>query len=324
MEKLILGIDGGGTKTRALLCRGDGTVVGFGEAGGFNLNNLPHATCVANVRKALGEAFGGSTFPEPDAAFVGACTIKDEADERAVAGVLHDAGLRTPRLGIANDLVNVLASGIPEGEGIALIAGTGSHVVARDRDGRMTCCGGWGYLIGDAGSGYFLGIEAIKAVALACDGRGSATGLTEPVLKALRIDHPLALLRAVCDHVLGAHGIAALAPLVITAAEGGDHVACGILREATEGLAECVATAARQAGLGGNIPVVFAGGVACSGSPYQPMLEEAIQARLPGARFVGLQLPLECGAATLALRAAGLPVTPEILTRLKTTHPLHR
>jgi N-acetylglucosamine kinase len=324
MDELFLGVDGGGTKTRAILCREDGSIVGFGEAGGFNINNLSPETCIANLRAALEAAFGRSQQHSVRAGFFGLCTIKDADDVKVAKDLISRTGLRAEQICIENDLANVLASGIPSGPGAALIAGTGSHVVARDELNQLTWCGGWGSLIGDVGSGYSLGIQAANAVARAHDGRGPQTMLTQALLAALEISSATGLLRAVSDPSVGTHGIAALAPLVMRAAESGDAVADAILNANAHGLAECVATAANRAALTGNFPVVFAGGVARSGHPFQPMLETAITRQLPRARFVDLQMPLECGAAAMAMRAAGIDVTPQTVFNLNSNHPLHR
>ena len=324
MDNLILGVDGGGTKTRAVLCREDGSIVGFGEAGGFNINNLSSQTCIANLRAALEAVFGRSQHHSVRAGFFGLCTIKDAEDVRVARELILQTGLHAEQISIENDLANVLASGIPSGPGVALIAGTGSHVVARDELNQLTWCGGWGGLIGDVGSGYSLGIQAANAVARAHDGRGPQTMLTEALLAALKIPSATGLLRAVSDPSVGLHGIAALAPLVMRAAESGDAVAVAILDANAQGLAECVATAVNRAALSEDFPVVFAGGVARSGPPFQSMLETAITRKLPGARFVDLQMPLECGAVTMALRAAGIDVTPQTVFNLNSKHPLHR
>ena len=324
MDKLILGVDGGGTKTRAILCREDGSIVGFGEAGGFNINNLSPETCIANMRAALEAAFSKSWHHSVQSGFFGLCTIKDADDVKVARELISRTGLHAKQICIENDLANVLASGIPSGSGAALIAGTGSHVVARDELNQLSWCGGWGSLIGDVGSGYSLGIQAANAVARAHDGRGAETMLTEALLAALKISSATGLLRAVSDPRVGPHGIAALAPLVMRAAESEDAVADAILNANAHGLAECVATAANRAALTGNFPVVFAGGVARSGHPFQIMLETAITRQLPGARFVELQMPLECGAAAMAMRAADIDVTPQTVFNLNSNHPLHR
>ena len=83
---------------------------------------------------------------------------------------------------IANDAELVLAAGTPDGWGIALISGTGSIVFGRSPHGEMARAGGWGHILGDEGSGYAIGVEALRAVMRAFDGRGPATALTDAVL----------------------------------------------------------------------------------------------------------------------------------------------
>jgi glucosamine kinase len=321
MQPLILGVDGGGTKTRVVVCQRDGVIVGRGEAGGFNLNNASPERCAEHLQIALKTALGKAPFPTIDSAFFGVCGVKDKVDEQAVRAVISQAGLSCHQLVVANDLSNVLAAGVPDGPALALIAGTGSHGVARDAQDRLTWCGGWGCVLDDVGSGYFLGKRGLQALTKAADGRGPKTLLSKKLLAALELDEASSLLRKVSDPTLGTAGIAALAPHIIAAAQQKDPVAQSILQEGAEGLAQIVHTLAQRSVLPASVPIVLAGGVARSGRPYQTMIQEAIGRYLPQAQFPELILPLECGAAALALKQAGHALTPTMIKHLQSSYP---
>jgi len=318
---IVLGIDGGGTSTRALLADHTGTVLGTGRSQGSNPNNLPREKC----RSHLAQAFTGACAAAGhqgavDQVFMGAAGIKDETDARAMQELVAESlNLPLERIRVANDLLNSLAGGLAGRPGIALIAGTGSHCLGRNAAGRTSTCGGWGWLMCDVGSGHFLGQRALQVVVRAADGRGPETSLSAAVLGELGIEAPSALLRRVYDPSVGPAGIAALARLVLDAARSGDAVARGILQEGADGLAALVQQVGQRLFPGAPPEVVLTGGVALSGVPYQPMINQSIADRLPGARISPPELPPEAGAVLNALDLAGIAPEAAVLQKLKTT-----
>lgn len=318
---IVLGIDGGGTSTRALLADGTGTVLGTGRSRGSNPNNLPRETCRAHLAEAFAGACAAAGHRGPvDHVFMGAAGIKDDTDALVMQELVAESlGLPSERIRVANDLLNSLAGGLAGRPGIALIAGTGSHCLGRNSRGETATCGGWGWLMCDVGSGHFLGQRALQAVVRAADGRGPATSLSVAVLNELGIDAPSALLRRVYDPSVGPAGIAALARLVLDAAREDDAVARDILREGADGLALLVQRVGQRLFSGASPGVVLTGGVALSGEPYQPLITQSIQGLLPGARVQPPELPPEAGAVLNALGLAGIAPEPAVLQKLKTT-----
>lgn len=316
--KLYLGIDGGGTRTRALLVDASGTIHGRGEAGPGNFNNVGLDAAIGNVVKAAGAAWQAAGQPLLPAtrAFLGCAGIKSRADISRFHEAAVRAGLaNADNLLVANDLHNALAGGLSGQPGIALIAGTGTNCLGRDATGKVFMCGGWGWLMDDAGGAAGLALAALRAVARAADGRDPPTALQDAVLGFFQLSEPNELLARLYDPAMGVEHIAALAPEVIRVAHAGDATAARLLDEGADALGELVEGACRELDFPDGAEVVLLGGCATSGPPYQPLVESAIRRRLPRARIRKPRHgPLE-GAALNALRLAGVEPLPEIMEK---------
>jgi len=180
---------------------------------------------------------------------------------------------------VTNDAALLLAAGTPAGWGLALIAGTGSFAYARDAAGATARAGGWGYLRGDAGSGYDLALAGLQAVTRAADGHGPPTNLSARLLQHLGLTAPSELIRKVYGEGMDRSALAALAPLVLDAAAAGDQVAHAIATRAASGLGETAAAAARRLwGAQPTIPVALAGGLLASSPWYAQQVLESLRA----------------------------------------------
>ena len=162
MRELLLGLDGGGSKTLALLADAEGRVIGRGIAGASNYQNIGETAAWAALDTAIAAAFADAGLEPSAVAAVGlGLAGVDRPEDRALF-----EGWAARRFGgapvvIANDAELVLAAGTPDGWGIALISGTGSIVFGRSPQGEMARAGGWGHIMGDEGSGYAIGVEAL-------------------------------------------------------------------------------------------------------------------------------------------------------------------
>jgi N-acetylmuramic acid 6-phosphate etherase len=268
-EELYLGIDGGGTHTVALLGDRAGTVLGRGTAGPSNRQAVGTERAMAALDEAVSAAFaaaGRTRGPVASACLglAGADRPEDQAVIREWAERVRLAG----QVEVTSDAAILLAAGTPEGWGLVLIAGTGSIAFGRAADGRRARAGGWGHLLGDEGSAYALVIAALQAVARAADGRGPATSLTERLLARLGVSQPQGLIAAVYRSGRDRADLAALAPLVVEAAED-DAVAAAIVEEAAAELAQAGAAVALQLGWSGPLPVALAGGLLLGSEGYR-------------------------------------------------------
>ncbi len=206
----------------------------------------------------------------------------------------------------------LLAAGTADGWGVAVIAGTGSMAFGRTPDGRTARAGGWGYLLGDEGSGYALALAALRAVARMTDQRGPATRLCHSLLKHLALKQPQDLVTAVYGGGLNRPALAALAPLVLEAAEAGDEVASAIVQKGAEQLALAAAAVVQQLKLTSPLPVALAGGLLLASETYRTRVLQGIEAVGINARPVMLVPEPAQGALHMAILAA---------TRLPASHP---
>jgi len=244
---IVVGIDGGGTRSRAVVEDGHGRVLAR-AAGGPGLLE-PTAVeagaerLVALARDVLLEAGGASTADALCCAAAGAgASAVRAAAERALAR----AGV-ADRILLVTDLEAAFQAAFGANDaGILVVAGTGSSAWGRAADGRTARAGGWGPMVGDEGSGWWLGQAAVRAALRAHDGRGRATTLSAAVREAAGGAAPEALPAWVVG--AGKATVAALAPAVLAAAAAGDGVAATLIRTAADDLAELVA--ALMCGLG--------------------------------------------------------------------------
>ena len=319
---IVAGIDGGATRTRAVVADTAGNILGFGVAGPSNYDNVGVETAAANIRDAVLMARKNSRAQGVplSAIFLGMAGIVSPADRETVRQMVLTHGLApAPAIGVDHDIRIALAGGLSGGEGIVLIAGTGSSTYGRRDDGTHHRTG-WGYLLDDRGSGYFLGLHAIIATVMESDGRGAPTVLSTLVRSRLRYSHIDEILRIVYHDGLPVSDIASLAPDVIRAAGEGDEVAMGILATGAHELARMVETVARRLMFTGQpVPVTMVGGLVEHAGMYRDMVSAAIREAIPGAEITDPAFPPVVGALLLALDSAAVPRTEHILASLRST-----
>src|SRR5579872_3801360 len=176
----VLGIDAGGTKTVCLLADDDGRVLAEARGGGANLHAAGELS-VEKVLHALMEEAIGEREIAPAAICLGIAGVDREDEARVVRAIMRRIGYKSRTL-VVNDALIALVAGVGEAPGIVVIAGTGSIAYGRNAAGEAARAGGWGHMIGDEGSGYWIGREALAAVMRAGDGRGPETALTAEIL----------------------------------------------------------------------------------------------------------------------------------------------
>ena len=302
---LILGIDGGASKTVALLANAHtGEILGRGRSRGSNFHAHDNTVALAELDSAIGRAFVDAGIPRRRAAAVcaGLAGVSRPEDEAMIAKWIKQRSIGD-RFLIANDGWLVIAAGTPQGVGIGVICGTGSIAVGRDESGQMRRAGGWGYLFGDEGSGHDLAIMALRAAAHAADGRGESTKLLPTLLQHWQLDLPedfITYLYGLEDPrvVLGDLG-----PLVIQVAESGDAVASRIVQTAGDALAKAVVAVYHQLTLPRPVPVALAGSMIVRGIPLQQALAQSLASSGLNATFHLVHDPAE-GAMRIAQQMA--------------------
>lgn len=304
---LLLVVDGGGTKTHAVITDLRGTVLGRGHGPSSNLHNVGfEATCravTAAIEGALSNVLGpGLRAPGPGwrsariaAACFGLSGLDAPEDEAQVAAWVREQQVAA-RFLVVNDAELVMAGGTPEGWGVAVISGTGSVCLGRTREGRSVRAGGWGPLLGDEGSGYDIAVRSLRLVTQAADGRAEAPALLEAVLNHWALADPLALIHYVHDPARTAAQIAGLATVTLGLAADGDVPARRIVDEAARDLARHVDTVVARLKM--KRPPLAAGG-ALMGGPLRDAVLAQVECPLGPVTYVAD--PSE-GAVVLAQR----------------------
>lgn len=300
---LFLGVDGGGTKTLAVVVDADGQERGRGMAGGANYNTLGLDTALANLRAAVHAALAAAQAAPPiAAAWIGLAGV-DRAADRALLLPRLAPLARVVHLG--ND-AELALSALPAGVGVALIAGTGSIALGRDPAGATARAGGWGHILGDEGSGYDIGRNALCAALRASDGRGPATSLLPRILARWELPIAEALLSRVYPAGDKAD-IAALAPLALDAATDGDPVAHAIVRRAAAELAVAASTVAHALAFpDGRAPLALGGALLVHAAP----LRDGVLRRLRRGLDLGPVVVVDQPALSAARAARDMAAEP--------------
>jgi N-acetylglucosamine kinase-like BadF-type ATPase len=306
----VVGVDAGGTSTRALVAALDGTRLGTGTGGGANPNSHPPERAAEQISVALRGALAGLDPAAVRAGVLGMAgsgKLTDPSVATLFEAAWRRAGLRCP-MRVITDYEAAFAAGTAEPDGTALVAGTGS-VAARIVDRRrVATAGGYGWLLGDEGSAFWLGREAVRATLRALESAGTPGGLAIAVLTEVLGEVPDGLAHhgpaerwPVFSRLISRVNdespirLARLAPLVSAAAEAGDPAAGTVVSEAARVLAD-TAMAVRDAGE--TTPVVLIGSLIGPGSPVGERLRAELAARCPGP--VRVAVDGAAGAAWLA------------------------
>jgi N-acetylglucosamine kinase-like BadF-type ATPase len=264
---LVLGIDGGGTKTAVWLSTvnsgPDDPPLGCGASGPGNPRSAGFEVAFCNIEAAVAAAFDDAGVSKR--AVRTACLALAGADRPVERDRLNqwcaEKGL-AERVVLTNDADPLLAAGSPDNWGIALIAGTGSIAFGRDRAGQTARCGGWGYLLGDEGSGYAIALAGLREATRAADGRSAPTKLLALFQKRLQVSTPQGLIEAIYRPEVSRQQIADLSDVVFEAAESNDKAAIRLVETAAVELAELVRTLVHQLQLPPDqFPLALAGGL---------------------------------------------------------------
>jgi len=300
----FIGIDGGSSRSVGVIVDRSGEVAARAVGGPANYHTTGLDALERNLFDLLERlADGAGTRLDEVTRFCFALAgLWREADRRAIGGALQRHGI-LDRATLISDVEALLATGKPDEPAIAVVAGTGSVVVARDAAGRLHKVGGNGHLLDDAGSGYDLGISGLRAALEAHDGRGPQTVLTRVLLEATglaEVSDVVPWLYALADQK---REVAQLAPHVVEAAEGGDSVARAIVDRAAGELARWCTIAAQALSLVDRpVEVLLAGGLLGHNAGYTRLLGECVAVELPRAQVGSPAREAAQGAALIALR----------------------
>jgi N-acetylmuramic acid 6-phosphate etherase len=269
-DDLVIGIDGGGSTTVALVATAT-EIIGRGEAGPSNMQAVGVTRAFKAIEDAVAAAFAeaGRSPATVRHAVLGLAGADRPQEQALVRSWAEQFGLAR-QIDVVNDAQLLLAAGTPEGWGIALVAGTGSIAFGRTKDGKVGRAGGWGYLLGDEGSAYALVMGALQEVVHSADGRAPPTVLTDRLLWAMGGHKPMDLIPAIYRGGWDRSALAGLAPIVLDAAGQGDQIASRIAAHGAHQLALTVAAAAMRLDLPPHgVPLAMTGGTLLNSEHYR-------------------------------------------------------
>lgn len=300
---LLVGIDGGGTKTEFVLFERNGTVKGVNRQEGSNPNDRGIDSSLDVLTTGLEQLLRGTT---PEAVFAGIGGVSLEKYQRAIKEHLTDRFHTL--VGADTDAANVLSMGADPDNSLAVICGTGSCVFVRKGERRYRL-GGWGYLLDQAGSAYDVGKDGLRSALAAEDGLAPRTLLTELIVKQLGggvFENINTVYRE------GRPFIADLARVVLEAAHAGDVDAIAILRQNAQRLGQLLMAAVTQY----DAPRQA---VAAGSFLKDPLFREMVR-DVSGITLVMPELPPVYGACVEAMRLAKLPIPEDFLENFTTSY----
>lgn len=320
MTRLFLGIDGGGTKTQAIIVDEHGRFQSTGLGGPSNYDDVGVPATQASVDQAVTAARQVAHLTDAPftAVFLGMAGVVSATDRAIITQIARNLNLApSEAIGVDHDCRIALAGGLSGRPGMVQIAGTGSSTFGINAAGESWRAGGWGQLIADEGSGYWLGVQALQAAVRAYDGRLPHTLLLDLVKEHLDITDMNDIMHRLYSDGIARSEIAALSPLVIATAQAGDHTACNLLQQGASLLADCVVAVANKLGFAnGPSELALVGGMFKAGVVFERPFQEAVIAQLPHCQLVPAELPPVLGAAVLALQSSGITINQTISQQL--------
>jgi glucosamine kinase len=286
-RRAVVGVDGGGTKTQAVILDANSAILGEGLAGASNPLRVGIAAAAAAIREAIDRACESASLRRTDllAAEIGLAGAR----RKELSARMREALLP---LGIGEVVVvgdaDIALYGATEGApGLIVIAGTGSNCCGINARGKTACAGGWGPIAGDEGGGAWIARRALRAIAHAVDGRGATTSLIGAACTYFHVSDPNDLSTAIYAPTITNERLAGFAKFVIQAAKARDQVARDIMAEAGRELGCSAAAVIRNLKLEREtFPVAYVGGVFEAGRELVlPWLREEVSRVAPKAYF---------------------------------------
>ena len=309
MTLIVVGVDGGGTKTRAMVADERGTPISTIEAPGSAVRPGEAERSADIIAEAVRDALASAamTHVVPKVVCVGVAGVGRDTERQALWQALASREL-AEEIVVHADATVAIDDAFGDGAGVLLIAGTGSVAFGRGPTGAVRRCGGWGPNIGDEGGGAWIGRRALSIVTAAADGREPETALTGAILTAAEVNGAPELIPWAASATPAM--LASLVPTIMSVADTGDLRANALMSLATEELVLHVRTLARQ--LFGDeraaIPVAMTGGLLGKGSLLRKRVEHRLKSAVPGAQVRQEPVDAARGAVKGALRFLGMPV----------------
>jgi len=316
--KTVIGVDQGGSGTRAVVCALDGTLLGSGVGPGACHPFDGMDTAMDATQIAVGKAIEDAGSPSGEiVGFVGGYTGADWSDEYILLRDAVQALGYTSSVHIVNDCIAALRGGTALSYGAILVAGSGANCGMRAPDGREFIY--HYYHDNDLQGGGALGQAALKAIYRAETGRPPQTSLRDRVLALFDLPDVDALMRSMQEGRLSEGGVIEIAPLVFEEAEAGDQAGINIITYFSVGCAELLVNGIQRLGMANiELEIVLSGGIFKAKSPtLRKILAKEIIAKVPQAKFIEARYEPVVGAALLALENEGIQIDTVIKSNIE-------
>ncbi len=296
--KYYLGIDGGGTKTVAIICDENGTLVSRYVGKSINYNSVGTDTARKNLKETVDGVLDGKDIAL-SSAFIGMPALSDRADDsftQELCGGIIDC----PKIAMDSDVYIGLEAMKCDGAAAMVVSGTGSMAVGKLTDGTIIHTGGWGYILGDEGSGYALGLDAVKAAICGAEGSAEPTALTQKVLEHFNVTDIDSLIDIFYDPPISNSEVAKVAPVLFECAKNGDNVANGIITKHAGLLADTVSALLKRMPCG--TPLGMWGGILVNCEMFREPFVSLIKEKFPDTQVEIIKYPPEYGAVFAAMK----------------------
>lgn len=294
-----LGIDGGGSKTTAIVCDENLNKISSFVGEGINFNSIGMQTARQNLKGVVEGVLAGKDI-SLNAAFIGMSAISNRADKE-LTGELCGGIINCPNITMDSDVFIALEAMGCDGPAAMVISGTGSMACGRLPDGSIIHTGGWGYILGDEGSGYGMALDAVKSAIRAYEKSGPATALTQGVLNYCKITDMQEIIDIFYNPPMPRSEIAKFAPVFLEYVNSGDEVAFNILKKHAKELADTVIALLKQMPEG--TPLGLWGGIMENSSEFREEFTAQIKDKFPKTEVNLLKYPPEYGAVMAAIKS---------------------
>jgi glucosamine kinase len=299
--RFVMGVDGGATKTLAAVLDLKERAMYLGHGASSNPDAVGARIATESLLKATDEALSraGIEREQLDAAVLAIAGT----DTDGVAGNVRAS--RPSTWVVVNDVVGAWAVATAGRPGVGAISGTGSNVFGVGTNGHAWRAGGWGHVLGDEGSGYWLAVQSIKAALCDRERSGPKTALSAAAMDFFDVPSVEAVATLVYSKPLTKGEIAAFAIETARVAHAGDAVARGLYQRAARELGGQVAAVIAQTGLTGEFPVGLIGSAFKAGALFVEPLTTAVQETAPQAQVAVVEMAPVGGCLLLAARVGG-------------------
>lgn len=308
-EVAVLAVDAGGTGCRAALCNKDGQILGFAQGNSCNYHSIGVEKATESLIVLL-TALAKKQALHINCVVLGLAGLDTKKDEAILTSIVNQAlitaNIKADTIYLCNDAMLTLKGSVGHNNGVLIAAGTGSIAWGITKEGLETRVGGWGYLVGDEGSGYSIGKAAMTHVLKSYDARENPSGISTAILTEMSFADVDELINWVYSSRFSVAQTAALTPLIMRLAEEGDHQGKKIIHCACQELVDMAFTVIKKLDLqSAEFSLVLSGGVLKNAIVHRQLIKQ-LAGTCPGLQVIDLSYPPICAGLRYGLMLMGI------------------